>query len=364
MFARCGRYQADRVVDVCARDADFFAPKRRCLMSTNAIVAGEQVVKAIAQCYQANQPVMLCGPHGIGKSDLFKTAADRLGIRFITRDLSLMESTDLAGMPYRDAAVGRTKYAPPAFLPKDGCGLLTIEEINRAPRFVQAPCFQMLTERRLNDYVLPRGWLPMAAMNPSDGDYLVDEVDQALLSRFVQLRVRADVGEWTRWAEEHGKVHAKVIEFARQNAAIFDPGETNPRSLTYLSRQVTVWEQTEKDSQTLMDIATGLVGETWAIAFHQFLTGGEAPLTVPEIVDRFSRHKKKFVTWVSTGKMDLVRASMQPLQRHLSEPENVQAIIEDTAKIKHVKDFIQTLPADLRRQMHEWLAERGYEQFL
>jgi hypothetical protein len=333
-------------------------------MATRTIVAGKQVVKIIEHCYRAKQPVMLCGPHGIGKSELFKTAADRLGIRFITRDLSLMEPTDLAGIPYRDTAAGRTKYAPPAFLPQDGCGLLTIEEINRAPRFVQSPCFQMLTERRLNDYALPKGWLTMAAMNPSDGDYLVDELDLALLSRFVLLHVRADVHEWTQWAETNGGVHPKVIEFAKQNTSIFDAGETNPRSLTYLSNQLKVWEKTDRDSETLIDIASGLVTETWAVSFHQFITGGDAPLSAGDIVEDYARHQKKFVTWVSSGKLDLVRASMQPLRRYLDEPANLLSMSDDESKVGHVKDFVQALPADLRRDMREWFADKSYQQFL
>jgi hypothetical protein len=333
-------------------------------MATRTIVAGKQVVKIIERCYEAKQPVMLCGPHGIGKSELFKTAADRIGIRFITRDLSLMEPTDLAGMPYRDTAAGRTKYAPPAFLPQDGCGLLTIEEINRAPRFVQSPCFQMLTERRLNDYVLPKDWLPMASMNPSDGDYLVDELDVALLSRFVLLHVRADVHQWAQWAETEGDVHPKVIEFARQNAGIFDPGETNPRSLTYLSNQVKVWERTERDSEMLIDIATGLVSETWAVSFHQFITGGDAPLSAGDIVEDYARHRKKVNKWVASGKLDLVRASMQPLKRYLDVPSNLQTTSGDESKVRHVKDFVQALPADLRRDMREWFADKSYQQFL
>ncbi len=333
-------------------------------MSTLTIPCGEQLVIAIKQCYLANLPVMLCGPHGTGKSEIFKTAADRLGIRFIARDLSLMEPTDLAGMPYRDAAVGRTKFAPPAFLPTDGCGLLAIEEINRAPRFVQAPCFQMLTERTLNDYSLPSGWLPAAAINPGGEDYLVDDLCPAFASRFVQLHVRADVAEWSRWAENEGNVHPKIIEFARQNPGIFDPGETNPRSLTKLAAHFRIWEDTDRSWSMLMFIASGLVGHTWAVAFHQFISGGDAPLGVKDIVENFGRHQKKFNAWVSAGKIDLVRASMQPLRRYLEEPANVKLLSEDEKKVRRVKEFVEALPADLRRDTRQWFAENSYEQFL
>jgi hypothetical protein len=54
------------------------------------------------------------------------------------------------------------------------------EELNRASELTRTPCLQLCTARRLNDYVLPQGWVPMAAINPRRDGYYVDELDAPL----------------------------------------------------------------------------------------------------------------------------------------------------------------------------------------
>src|SRR5262249_55410972 len=154
---------------------------------------------------------LLEGHHGIGKSEVLKQCASELGIDCHIRDLSLMEPPDLVGMPYTED--GRTRFAAPATLPQPGTrGLFILEELNRCPRYMLAPCLQLLSERCLNDYRLPPGWLPCASINPAGEGYQVEELDGAVLSRFVRLRVVPDVDEWLEWAEEH-RVHDKVRAF-------------------------------------------------------------------------------------------------------------------------------------------------------
>jgi MoxR-like ATPase len=178
------------------------------------IEAGRRLIEVLKLCYRANRPPLLSGRHGVGKSVLLEQAAKQLGINFICRDLSLMEAPDLVGLPKIAGHV--TTYAPPAFLPTGGRGLLVFEEINRAPAYMRAPCLQLLTARTLNDYTLPQGWLPAAAINPAADGYECDDLDEALLSRFVQLDVVPDRDEWLAWAETAG-IHPAVIAYVRSD---------------------------------------------------------------------------------------------------------------------------------------------------
>ena len=66
------------------------------------IPAGRAVVDLIELAYAADQPVLLIGRHGVGKSSLFDAAAKRLGIGLTVCDLSLMEPVDLVGIPLVD----------------------------------------------------------------------------------------------------------------------------------------------------------------------------------------------------------------------------------------------------------------------
>jgi MoxR-like ATPase len=158
------------------------------------IAAGRPLIDLAKACYAADVPLLVVGVNGVGKSEMLQQAAAELGIGCRVYDLSVMEPVDLVGLPReRD---GRTAFSPPDSLPTQGKGFLVFEELNRCPRYMQAPCLQLLTARRINDYVLPPGWLPAAAVNPvEEGGYEVVELDPALLSRFVCVAVRPDRGE-------------------------------------------------------------------------------------------------------------------------------------------------------------------------
>src|SRR5438132_12923067 len=79
----------------------------------------------------ADQPTMIWGAPGIGKSQIVHQAAARRAMTLIDVRLSLLSDVDLRGIPY--TAEGRTEWAPPAFLPKsNGATILFFDEMNRA----------------------------------------------------------------------------------------------------------------------------------------------------------------------------------------------------------------------------------------
>src|SRR3974377_2078712 len=108
-------------------------------MELPVVAAGQPAIDVIELAYRANQPVLFLGSHGVGKSELFAEAAANLGIDHKAADLSLMGPTDLVVIPHVGTD-GRTHYAPPAFLPDGGRGLLVLEELGRAPRYMRTPC--------------------------------------------------------------------------------------------------------------------------------------------------------------------------------------------------------------------------------
>src|SRR5262249_49111750 len=106
------------------------------------VKVGKPLIELIKLCYRSRRPPLLEGPHGIGKSESLEEAARDLRVRFISRDLSLMEPPDLVGLPRADGKV--TQFLPPSFLPNDGEGILVFEELNRCPSYMRAPCLQLL----------------------------------------------------------------------------------------------------------------------------------------------------------------------------------------------------------------------------
>lgn len=328
------------------------------------VSAGRPLIELIALAYQADRPVMLHGRHGIGKSEILAEAAERLGIDLIVRDLSLMEPPDLVGLP-RIGADGRTHYAAPAFLPTEGRGLLVFEELNRSPKYMQAPCLQLLTARRLNDYVLPKGWLPCAAVNDALDGYQVDELDEALLSRFLQVWVVPEVTEWLAWARDKGEIHRKVLKFVESSPGIFDEPASNPRAWTWASDLLNAWEKGgaigERHQETLVVGLSGLLGDKWALAFMQFSENGQWPLDASQIIDFYPARRAALRGWVSNARLDLVKASLELVKRNLQRQQYFDEVVGDPKRKSNVEAFFSDLPADLKKQLREWLAERGFK---
>lgn len=195
-----------------------------------SVPIGDRAAQVLALAYQARRAALLEGPTGIGKSELVRQVATSLGIECRVLDLSLLEPPDLVGLPI--LSNGRTTYATPTALPTSGAGIVLLEELNRADRTIQQPALQLLTARRLHEYELPPDWVPFAAINPEDGEYQVTPLDPALRSRFLILKVRADVREWCRWAATAG-IHPVIIRLAASHGDLFE--SASPRSWTYAS---------------------------------------------------------------------------------------------------------------------------------
>jgi hypothetical protein len=202
-------------------------------LTQTALAIGPDLGRVLDVVRSARLSALLTGRHGIGKSEYLEEFGRARGLGVHVLDLSLLEATDLTGLPYQ--ADRRTHFAPPAHLPREDEGptMLVLEELNRCDRSVRQPCLQLLTARRLNDYRLPEGCFVVACVNPAQGGYDVDELDTALASRFVRLDVTASRERWTEWARG-ADVRKEIVDFVERHPKAFDA--VPPRSWAYASR--------------------------------------------------------------------------------------------------------------------------------
>jgi hypothetical protein len=322
------------------------------------VAVGAPLQRLLKLAWQSDMPVLLQGRHGIGKSEIILQVAAELGIGSLVLDLSLMEPPDLVGLP-RAGEDGRTHYVPPACLPTSGQGFFHLEEINRCPRYMLAPCLQLLTARTLNDYRLPAGWLPCAAINPAADGYHADELDPALLARFLRVEVVPAVSEWLVWARAQG-VHEKVVQFVESSPRIFDDPAANPRAWYYASRLLHQWERDGGDQQLLAHALAGVLNDKYALAFLQFYTGEHHPLRAGDIIDDYPTHQAALRGWTRQGRLDLVAASFESLKRHLQKQQAYEGVAGRPASKANVEAFFADLPAELQVQARTWLRDRGF----
>ena len=322
------------------------------------VPAGQPLIDAITLAYAARRPVLLEGPPGVGKSELMVQAAAALHIRCIVRDLSMMEPVDLSGLPLVNHNAKTMTFAPPEFLPRDGSGLLFFEELNRCGHHMMAPTLQLLTARCLNDYNLPDGWLPVAAINPANLEGIqAEELDIALRSRFCVIEVVADVKEWLAWAEKSA-VHKAIIRFVRDTPNIFEVKQSSPRSWKYVSDMLCAAERTKATTQTLLINVSGLVGPDLAAGAMAYrdLGGIDVPDATVVIHD-YATVRQAVQNMVKAMNTAFINALVHKLRIYLQAPIQEAQVQNNKRQLKNLRQAIGDLPAEFRAQIasaHPW----------
>ena len=146
--------------------------------------------------------VMIWGPPGIGKSSIVAQVSAHHSLRMLDLRLSQLAPTDLRGLPVAENGV--SKWFPPEFLPRDGQGILFLDEINMAPPAMQGVAQQLILDRKVGNYQVPDGWLIWAAGNRKCDRAAVFDMPSALANRFIHLDVEPDLDSFKAWGLEQG----------------------------------------------------------------------------------------------------------------------------------------------------------------
>lgn len=246
-----------------------------------------QIATAIGICIDAAQPVMLHGPPGAGKSDVVRQVAKQRKINMIDLRLSQLDPVDLRGVPSVDTKARKTQWNTPDFLPTDGEGILFLDEINSAAQATQAAAYQLVLDRKLGDYVLPKGWSIVAAGNRVTDRAIVNQMSTALKNRFTHLNYEVNNDDWCEWALR-SNIDIAVLGFIRFRPILLNEFEqrsktkeekdrlqhlkdqqafATPRSWEFLSRIVSQ----KPDPGIEFELYSGVVGEGAAAEFMGYL---------------------------------------------------------------------------------------------
>lgn len=142
--------------------------------------------------------IMIWGGAGIGKSSIVQNVARSQGLEFIDLRLSQLAPTDLRGLPVPSEGV--TRWATPEFLPREGRGILFLDEINMAPPAMQGVAQQLILDRRVGGYSVPDGWFIWSAGNRKHDKASVFDMPAPLANRFVHLNVEPCIESFRSYA--------------------------------------------------------------------------------------------------------------------------------------------------------------------
>ena len=235
----------------------------------------QQIKDSLDKLIESQIPVFVWGSPGIGKSSIIKQIANDKGLDFVDLRLSLLDPTDLKGIPFFDQENHEAVWASPNFLPKNpnSKGILFLDEINTAPPSVQASAYQLVLDRKVGDYELPKGWSIVAAGNHESDRGVVYRMPPPLANRFVHLSMEVSFEDWKKWAYGHG-IDSSIIAFLHYDGSRlfdFDPASNQksfptPRSWEYVDRILS----SGLDNTLLLETISGAIGSQSATAFVSF----------------------------------------------------------------------------------------------
>jgi len=242
-------------------------------ISTNRTVTPNEAKLAIRKCIEAQRPLFMWGPPGIGKSDIVKQIGDEQKREVIDVRLSLWEPTDIKGIPFFNPETKTMTWAPPAELPMDpnSTAILFLDELNSAAPATQAAAFQLVLNRRVGTYQLPKGVAIVAAGNRDSDKGVTYRMPSPLANRFVHIEMKHSFDDWFEWATANN-IHEQVVgylTFAKNDLYEFDSKSSSrafatPRSWSFVSDLLTSDNVSES---TLTDLVSGSVGDGLAVKF-------------------------------------------------------------------------------------------------
>lgn len=235
----------------------------------------KSIKKSLKHLYKQQVPVFLWGAPGIGKSSIVAQIAKEDNIEYIDLRLSLLDPTDLRGIPFFDTKNSTALWAPPSFLP-DGTkekGILFLDELNTAAPMVQASAYQLILDRKIGEYHLPDGWSIIAAGNRESDRGVIFRMAAPLANRFVHLEMEIAADDWRAWAVG-ADINSSIIAFiaSRPDALFtFNTKEdlksfATPRTWAYVDQIL----HSNPEPELLMPLIAGAIGDELAASFLGF----------------------------------------------------------------------------------------------
>ena len=247
--------------------------------------------KSLIAMIDSKIPVFVWGSPGVGKSSLIRQISSDKSMEFIDLRLSLLDPTDLRGIPFFDAANKSAVWAKPEFLPDSNTqayGILFLDEINSAPPTIQAAAYQLILDRKIGEYTLPVNYAIVAAGNYESDRGVTYRMPTPLANRFVHLDFDLDFKEWKSWAYE-SKIDARIISFLSykpQNLFTFDAKAkeksfATPRSWSFVNDIL----NSNLQIDLLKDVISGAVGKESSDEFMNFCKVIDKLPNIDEIIN-------------------------------------------------------------------------------
>lgn len=227
--------------------------------------------------YKIKDPALILGAPGVGKSEAVKQWAEEKGFNLITRMLAEIQPGDLM-IPTKDEENNCLSYLIINWLkdlPTDKPTVFFFDELPSATIEVRTQIYELLLNRRIGGYQLPKDCFVIAAGNRVTDGASAMEIDAALADRVNIMNIECSAEIWINWAIENN-IHPAVLtfitnrpEYLLDENSISDLVKYTPRSWAKVSE--VLYAMNIEDPDSAIDIIQGRVGIDTAIIFIETL---------------------------------------------------------------------------------------------
>ena len=213
-------------------------------------------------------------------------------MNFIDLRLSLLDPTDLRGIPFFNSEDKSAVWAKPEFFPPSDSkeyGILFLDEINSAPPTIQAAAYQLILDRKVGEYTLPVNYAIVAAGNKETDRGMTYRMPTPLANRFVHLDFDLDFESWKIWAYK-ANINSAIIaylEYKKEDLFVFDASSNKkafatPRSWSFVNDIL----KSSLNKDLYFDVISGTIGKDTCTEFLNFLNVMQE---LPNIDDIFTK---------------------------------------------------------------------------
>lgn len=197
--------------------------------------------------------------------------------------------------------------------------ILLCDELNRAFLDTRQCSLQLVLEKELHSHKLPyvkgQRTFICAAINPSDL-YQTDELDIALLDRFLIINMTLDAQDWIKYSK--GTVQEVILDYISEN----------PDKLHYMQKDGTngstprAWEKLSvylsdviEDNNILEGIICGKVGTEVGYDFYAYYKNHANITKIEDIVSVVFECKEKTIQEISDNLKDILK-DVETIRKH------------------------------------------------
>lgn len=265
----------------------------------------------------------IVGRHGVGKTAVIEQYARDEGVGYVKLDSAVTDVAEIFGLKDTHRIEGKsvTVSALPEWWPKVGTtGIINVDDFTRAQPHVLQAMMQFIMEREFNGTKLPDGWAIVISDNPDNGDYAVNSLDPAQLTRMITVAFNPDDSvEYEQLVVQDVHDDLKSFWMAKPDLIRVEPilveptpEFNNPRMRMLFNR---IYPYVKYDDAVLNLVGTSMFGPAFIASLKGYLAS-EQPISPKDIFDDVP-YRDKLERWSTSGRQDLIGMSVRWLVQDL-----------------------------------------------